>query len=151
MATMLPPSNDVLSRDPFPASTKAYKIGSDPSIRVPFRAIALTDGSVHTVGDTSGPFTDPDVGIDVRAGIAPIREPWIARRGDTETLARPSSVYRVGREAMRELDEIRFPNPRPIRRAKAGGNVSQMHYARRGEITPEMEFVAIREGLEPSF
>ncbi|MDB5028357.1 MAG: thiC [Candidatus Eremiobacteraeota bacterium] len=149
MATMLPPSNDVLSRDPFPASTKVYAEGSDPTIRVPFRAIQLTDGTVHTVGDTSGPFTDPDVGIDVRGGIAPIREPWIARRNDTEILARASSVYRLGREAMPELDEIRFPSPRPIRRARKGGNVSQMHYARRGEITPEMEFIAIREGVDP--
>jgi len=151
MATMLPPSNDVLSRDPFPSSTKVYATGSDPTIRVPFRTIALSDGTVHTVTDTSGPFTDPDVGIDVRGGIAPIREPWIARRDDTETLAKASSVYRLGREAMRELDDIRFPSARAIRRAKSGGNVSQMHYARRGEITPEMEFVAIREGVEPEF
>jgi len=149
MATMLPPSNDVLSREPFPASTKVYAQGSDPTIRVPFRAIQVSDGTVHTVTDTSGPFTDPDVGIDVRGGIAQIREPWIARRADTETLAKPSSVYRIGREAMAELDAIRFPSPRPIRRARAGGNVSQMHYARRGEITPEMEFIAIREGVEP--
>ena len=151
MATMLPPSNDVLSRDPFPASTKVYAQGSDPTIRVPFRAITLSDGTVHTVTDTSGPFTDPDVGIDIRAGIAPIREPWIARRDDTDVLAKPSSVYRLGRDAMPELDAIRFPAPRPIRRARTGGNVSQMHYARRGEITPEMEFVAIRENVEPEF
>jgi len=151
MATMLPPSNDVLSRDPFPASTKVYVEGSDPSIRVPFRAIQLTDGEIHTVHDTSGPFTDPDVGIDVRSGIAAIREPWIARRDDTETLAKPSSIYRLGREAMRELDAIRFPSPRAIRRARRGGNVTQMHYARRGEITPEMEFVALREGLDAEF
>jgi phosphomethylpyrimidine synthase len=126
-----------------------YAPGSDATIRVPFRAVALTDGTIHTLHDTSGPFTDPDVGIEVRAGIAPIREPWIERRADTDVLAKPSSVYRVGREAMRELDAIRFPAPRPIRRACAGANVSQLHYARRGEITPEMEFVAIREGVEP--
>ncbi len=148
MATMLPPSNDAVSRDPFPASTKVYAGGGDPTIRVPFRAIALSDGTVHTVTDTSGPFTDPDVGIDLRAGIAQLREPWIARRADTDTLSKASSVYRLGREAMRELDELRFPSPRPIRRARRGGNVSQMHYARRGEITPEMEFVAIRENCE---
>jgi phosphomethylpyrimidine synthase len=123
--------------------------GSDPTIGVPFRAITLSDGTIHTVTDTSGPFTDPDVGIDLRAGIAPLREPWIARRGDTDTLSKASSIYRLGREAMRELDEIRFPSPRAIRRAKSGGNVSQMHYARRGEITPEMEFVAIRENCTP--
>jgi phosphomethylpyrimidine synthase len=148
---MVPPTNDVLSRDPFPASQKVYVEGSDPTIRVPFRAITLTDGETHTVHDTSGPFTDPDVGIDVRSGIAPIREPWIARRGDTESLAKASSVYRLGREAMHELDEIRFPNVRGIRRARTGGNVSQMHYARRGEITPEMEFVALREGMTPEY
>ncbi|MBV8369936.1 MAG: phosphomethylpyrimidine synthase ThiC [Candidatus Eremiobacteraeota bacterium] len=151
MATMLPPSNDVLSRDPFPASSKVYAVGSDPTIRVPFRAITLSDGEVHTVTDTSGPFTDPDAGIDIRSGIAPVRERWLTRRGDTEVLEKPSSVYRLGREAMRELDAIRFPSPRAIRRARAGGNVSQMHYARRGEITPEMEFVAIREGVEPEY
>jgi phosphomethylpyrimidine synthase len=149
MATILPPSNDVVSRDPFPASTKVYAEGSDPTIRVPFRAIELTDGTIHTVTDTSGPFTDPDVGIDLRAGIAPLRETWIAKRGDTDTLSKASSVYRLGREAMRELDEIRFPSPRAIRRARSGANVSQMHYARRGEITPEMEFVAIRENCTP--
>ncbi len=151
MATMIPPSNDVLSREPFPASSKVYAEGSDPTIRVPFRAIRVTDGTLHTVHDTSGPFTDPDVGIDLRAGIAAIREPWLAKRADTETLGRASSVYRLGREAMSELDEIRFPGTRAIRRARKGGNVSQMHYARRGEITPEMEFVAIREGLAPEY
>src|ERR1700676_5260355 len=114
MATMLPPTNDVLSRDPFPASAKIYVEGSDPSIRVPFRAITLTDGEIHTVHDTSGPFTDPDVGIHGRGGIAPVRERWIVRRDDTEALKRPSSIYRLGREAMRELDAIRFPNARPI-------------------------------------
>jgi phosphomethylpyrimidine synthase len=151
MATMVPPTNDVLSREPFPASTKVYAEGSDPTIRVPFRAIQVSDGTLHTVHDTSGPFTDPDVGIDVRTGIAPVREPWIARRDDTETLAKASSVYRLGREAMHELDDIRYPSSRPIRRARAGGNVSQMHYARRGEITPEMEFVAIRENVTPEY
>ncbi|MBV8750953.1 MAG: phosphomethylpyrimidine synthase ThiC, partial [Candidatus Eremiobacteraeota bacterium] len=148
---MLPPSNDVLSREPFPGSAKAYAQGSDPTIRVPFRAIQLSDGAIHTVTDTSGPYTDPDVGIDIRNGIAPLREPWIARRGDTDVLAKSSSVYRIGREAMPELDAIRFPSPRPIRRAKAGGNVTQMHYARRGVVTPEMEFVGIREGLDPNY
>ena len=150
MATMIPPTNEVLSRQPFPSSMKVYAEGSDPTIRVPFRTIALTDGEIHTVTDTSGPFTDPDVGIDVRSGIAPIREPWLARRDDTEVLAKASSIYRLGREAMPELDAIRFPSPRPIRRARPGANVSQMHYARRGEITPEMEFVALREGVAPA-
>ncbi len=151
MATMLPPTNDVLTRTPFPASQKVYAEGSDPTIRVPFRAIGVSDGTIHTVTDTSGPFTDPAVDIDVREGIAQIREPWLDRRSDTETLHRASSIYRLGREAMPELDGIRFPSPRAIRRAPKGGNVSQMHYARKGIITPEMEFVAIRENVAPEF
>ncbi|HEY6486018.1 MAG TPA: phosphomethylpyrimidine synthase ThiC [Candidatus Cybelea sp.] len=130
---------------------KVYVSGDDPSIRVPRRAIALTDGTVHTVYDTSGAYTDPQSEIDIRLGLATLREPWIAARGDTVELERPSSLYRRGRDAMPELDELRFPAPRRPKRAKPGGNVTQMHYARRGEITPEMEFVALRETLEPDF
>jgi len=147
--TALP--NEAISREPFPGSKKVYAQGSDPSIRVPFRAIALTNGEVHTVYDTSGPFTDPDVAIDVRAGIAPLRQPWIEGRNDTVELAKPSSVYRIGRESMAELDGIRFKSQRLARRAKPGQNVSQMHYARKGIITKEMEYIAIRENCEPSF
>jgi phosphomethylpyrimidine synthase len=149
MDTALP--NEAISREPFPGSRKVYAQGSDPSIRVPFRAIALTNGEVHTVYDTSGPFTDPDVAIDVRAGIAPLRQPWIEERNDTVALAKPSSVYRIGRESMHELDAIRFKAQRPARRAKPGANVTQMRYARQGIITKEMEFIAIRENCEPSF
>jgi phosphomethylpyrimidine synthase len=87
----------------------------------------------------------------VRAGIAPLRQPWIEERNDTVVLAKPSSVYRIGREAMPELDAIRFKAQRPARRAKPGANVSQMHYARAGVITKEMEFIAIRENCEPAF
>jgi phosphomethylpyrimidine synthase len=130
---------------------KRYIQGSDPTIRVPVREIGLTDGSSHTVYDTSGPYTDPSVNLDVRIGLAPLRESWIESRGDTVALDRPTSVYRRGREAMQELDGIRFGGVRTLRRAKPGANVTQMHYARRGEITPEMEFIAIREGIEPSF
>ncbi|HEY1883383.1 MAG TPA: phosphomethylpyrimidine synthase ThiC [Candidatus Cybelea sp.] len=130
---------------------KVYVSGDDPSIRVPRRAIALTDGTVHTVYDTSGPYTDPQSEIDIRGGLATLREPWIAARGDTVDLERPSSLYRRGRDAMPELDELRFPAPRRPKRAKPRGNVTQMHYARRGEITPEMEFVALRETVEPDF
>jgi phosphomethylpyrimidine synthase len=130
---------------------KVYVSGDDPSIRVPRRAIALTDGTVHTVYDTSGPYTDPQSEIDIRRGLATLREPWIAARGDTVDLERPSSLYRRGRDAMPELDELRFPAPRRPKRAKPRGNVTQMHYARRGEITPEMEFVALRETVEPDF
>ncbi len=130
---------------------KTYLEGSDASIRVPVREIALTDGTAHAVYDTSGPYTDASVVTDVRRGLPPLRLGWIEGRGDTQALDRPTSVYRRGREAMAQLDAIRFANARPPRCAKPGANVSQMHYARRGEITPEMEFVAIREGVEPSY
>jgi phosphomethylpyrimidine synthase len=121
------------------------------ALRVPMREILLTNGEAHRVYDTSGPYGDPDIVTDVRLGISPLRESWIEGRADTELLDRPSSIYRRGREAMPELDELRFRATRPVRRAKAGANVSQMHYARRGEITPEMEFVALREAVEPAF
>ncbi|MBV8498296.1 MAG: phosphomethylpyrimidine synthase ThiC [Candidatus Eremiobacteraeota bacterium] len=130
---------------------KVYVSGADPSIRVPRRAIALTDGTIHTVYDTSGPYTDPQATTDFRRGLPPLREAWIEARGDTVRLERPSSIYRRGRDAMPELDALRFPSPRAPRRAKPGANVTQMHYARRGEITPEMEFVALRENVEPDF
>jgi phosphomethylpyrimidine synthase len=128
---------------------KVYVQGSDPSIRVPMREIALTDGTSHTVYDTSGPYSDGAAETDIRAGLLPLRQPWIEARNDTVTLERPTSTYRRGREAMPQLDEVRFPQRPLARRAKPGSNVSQMHYARRGEITPEMEFIAIREGLDP--
>ena len=130
---------------------KIYIAGSDPSIRVPMREIGLTNGETHVVYDTSGPYTDASVVTDVRHGLAALRAPWIAKRGDTVELDRASSIYRLGREAMPELDAIRFTEQRKPRRAKPGANVSQMHYARRGEITSEMEFVAIREGVAPEF
>jgi phosphomethylpyrimidine synthase len=151
MASMITPTNDTITREPFPGSRKVYAIGSQPSIRVPARAIALTNGEIHTVYDTSGPFTDPDVVIDVRAGIDPLRGVWIEGRNDTVELERPSSIYRIARESMRELDELRFRSRRKARSAKPGANVSQMHYARRGEITPEMEFIALREHCTPEF
>ncbi|MEO9171392.1 MAG: phosphomethylpyrimidine synthase ThiC, partial [Candidatus Baltobacteraceae bacterium] len=130
---------------------KVYLEGSDPSVRVPVREIALTDGTSHVVYDTSGPYTDANVAVDVRVGLAPMRESWVVARNDTETLQHPTSLYRRGREAMPELESIRFSGARTVRRAKPGANVSQMHYARKGTITPEMEFVAIREGVEPAF
>jgi phosphomethylpyrimidine synthase len=130
---------------------KVYVSGEDPSIRVPRRAIALTDGTVHTVYDTSGPYTDSESVIDIRCGLTALREPWIAARSDTVQLERPSSLYRRGRDAMPELDELRFPAPRSPKRAGPGANVTQMHYAKRGEVTPEMEFVALRENVAPEF
>ncbi|HEY9181110.1 MAG TPA: phosphomethylpyrimidine synthase ThiC, partial [Candidatus Baltobacteraceae bacterium] len=133
------------------ASRKAYASGSHPSIRVPLREIQLTNGETHTVYDTSGPYTDPHSATDVRTGLDPIRSQWILDRGDTEELDKPTSVYRRGRDAMPELDAVRFEAARKPRRAKAGANVTQMHYARKGVVTPEMEFIAIREGLSPEF
>ncbi len=130
---------------------KVYVGGSDPSIRVPRRAVTLTDGTVHTLYDTSGPYGDPDCATDIRRGLSPLREAWIVQRGDTVELERPSSIYRRGRDAMSELDGLRFPAPPRPRRAKPGANVTQMHYARRGEVTREMEFVALRENVEPDF
>ena len=134
-----------------PASRKSYAVGSHPSIRVPMREIALSDGEKHVVYDTSGPYTDPAATTDVRAGLPPLRQQWILDRNDTEELENPTSLYRRGRDAMPELDAVRFKAARKPRRAKAGGNVTQMHYARKGVITPEMEFIAIREGLSPEF
>jgi len=127
------------------------KVYVDEDLRVPMREIALTDGSTHTVYDTSGPHGDPNVAVDLHAGLAPLRDAWIAQRSDTVELDKPTSVYRRGREAMAELDSVRFANKRKARVAAPGKNVTQMHYARKGMITPEMRFVAIREGCEPEF
>ncbi len=148
---------DAASIQPFPNSRKIYVQGSRPDIRVPMREIALTDtrmesGTAHnpplTVYDTSGPYTDPEVTIDIRKGLPDVRSTWIEERGDTERLPRLTSDYGRQRAAERELDTLRFPRySHKPRRALAGQNVTQMHYARRGIITPEMEFVAIRENL----
>jgi len=130
---------------------KTYAVASDPSIRVPMREIPLTNGECHVVYDTSGPYTDPEATVDIRGGLKPLRSTWIEARGDTEELDKPSSLYRRGRDAMAELDSIRFDGARKPRRAKPGANVSQMYYARKGVVTPEMEFIAIRESVEPEF
>ncbi|MGZ3528348.1 MAG: phosphomethylpyrimidine synthase ThiC [Vulcanimicrobiaceae bacterium] len=132
-------------------SRKIYVGGSDPSIRVPMREISLTNGETHVVYDTSGPYTDPSLTLDVRNGCAALRQAWIEGRNDTVELEKPTSLYRRGREAMAELDEIRFNNTRKARVAKPGANVTQMHYARKGIVTPEMEFIAIREGCTTEF
>jgi phosphomethylpyrimidine synthase len=141
---------------PLPQSRKVFQAGSRPDIRVPFREIAQDDTPTMfggeknppiTVYDTSGPYTDPDAKIDIRAGLAPMRAAWIAERGDTEALPGPSSAYGRERLADPKLAELRFDLQRTPRRARAGANVTQMHYARQGIVTPEMEFVAIRENL----
>jgi phosphomethylpyrimidine synthase len=139
---------------PLPNSRKVYVQGSRPDIRVPMREIAQHDTPASfgaeknpplAVYDTSGPYTDPSVRIDIRAGLPPLRANWIAERGDTEALPGPTSRYGVQRLADPKLAELRFPAQRRPLRAKPGANVTQMHYARRGIVTPEMEFVAIRE------
>ncbi|RKZ92035.1 MAG: phosphomethylpyrimidine synthase ThiC [Candidatus Parabeggiatoa sp. nov. 1] len=146
---------DPISTQPFPNSKKIYITGSSPDIRVPMREITLSEtvleNGTHeinppvTVYDPSGAYTDPNVTIDVRQGLPDVRSNWIEERGDTETLPTVSSRYGQTRLTSPELSTLRFTHPRPPRRAKAGYNVTQMHYARRGIITPEMEFVAIRE------
>ncbi len=141
------------SRQPFPASTKSYLSGAlHPQLRVPVRDIALTNGEQVSVYDTSGPYTDPSVQIDVRQGLPSVRAAWIEARGDSE--------YYVGRQRValddggkRGEEDARVAQlraeaaalQRQPRRAKSGQNVTQMHYAKRGIITPEMEYVALRE------
>jgi len=137
-----------------PNSRKVYVEGSRPDVRVPMREISQSDtpagmGSEKNppiyVYDTSGPYTDPAVKIDIRSGLAPLREKWIVERNDTELLPNLTSAYGRTRAADPKLAELRFNLQRHPRRAKAGMNVSQMHYARKGIITPEMEYIAIRE------
>src|SRR5712691_4877461 len=134
------------------ASRKIYVPGSSSDIRVPMREITLSGGNAPIrLYDTSGPYTDPDALLDVKLGLPALRLPWIVGRGDVEELAGPSSLYRREREEDPALGGIRFASVRRPLRAKAGRRVTQMHYARRGEITPEMAFVAVREGLAPEF
>ncbi|MFO0102111.1 MAG: phosphomethylpyrimidine synthase ThiC [Betaproteobacteria bacterium] len=143
---------------PLPRSRKVYVTGSRPDLRVPMREIAQSDtpsafgaesNPPLSVYDTSGPYTDPQAKIDIRSGLAPLRAGWIDERGDTEELPGPSSRYGVERLGDPRLAELRFNLKRLPRRARGGpngvGNVTQMHYARRGIVTPEMEFMAIRE------
>ncbi|WP_252272571.1 phosphomethylpyrimidine synthase ThiC [Pseudomonas subflava] len=148
---------DQQSIQPFPRSQKIYVQGSRPDIRVPMREISLDvtptafGGEINapvTVYDTSGPYTDPGVQIDVRQGLADVRSAWIEDRGDTEKLPGLSSEFGQRRLNDAELSAMRFAHVRNPRRAKAGANVSQMHYAKKGIITPEMEYVAIRENMK---
>ena len=141
---------------PFPNSEKVYMAGSRPDLRVPFRKITQEDTPSQMgaeknpplyVYDTSGPYTDPCVTIDIRAGLTPIRAAWINERNDTELLTGPSSAFGQTRLNDPKLVALRFNLHRQPRRAKAGKNVTQMHYARQGIITPEMEYIAIRENM----
>ncbi len=150
------PSTARLTTTPFPASRKVYVTGTHPGVRVPMREVSLTptrstngSGAIPnppvTVYDTSGPYTDPNITIDVRRGLPPLRRIWIESRRDTEELPHVTSHYGRMRAADPKLDGLRFGNIRKPLRAKPGHNVTQMHYARKGIITPEMEFIAIRE------
>jgi phosphomethylpyrimidine synthase len=145
---------DEAAIQPLPSSRKVYVSGSRPDLRVPMREIsqAPTPASFGAeanppifVYDTSGPYTDPEARIDIRRGLAPLRLGWIGERGDTEELPGPTSRYGRERLADPELAELRFDLKRRPRRAPGGRAVTQMHYARRGIVTPEMEFIAIRE------
>lgn len=146
-----------LTTAPFPASKKIYIEGSRPDIQVPMREIELdpthlSDGSLEVnppirIYDTSGPYTDPNVEVDVRKGLPKMRQNWILERDDTEILKNPSSKYTQIREQNIALENLRFEGTHQPRIAKAGQNVSQMHYARKGIITPEMEYIAIRENI----
>ena len=139
--------------EPFPNSKKVYAKGSRDDINVPMRQIKLTDtigdlaeknDPIH-VYDTSGPYTDPTKSISYRDGIDSVRSNWIEERGDTEVLDGVSSNFSNERLNNKELDELRFEHLRAPRKAKKGNNVTQMHYAKKGIITPEMEYIAIRE------
>ena len=147
---------DQAATTPLPQSRKVYVTGSRPDIRVPFREIEQDDTPTAfggernpplTVYDTSGPYSDPEARIDIRKGLPALRRAWIEERGDTEELPDLSSAYGRERLADPSLAAMRFELSRKPRRARPGANVTQMHYARRGIVTPEMEFVAIRENL----
>jgi len=144
------------STKPLDGSKKIYIEGSRPDIQVPMREIHLEDTASSfgaernrpiPVYDTSGPYTDPDVEISLLKGLDDVRSVWIEERGDTEALDGPTSDFGQQRQNDPELANLRFEHIRTPRRAKAGKNVSQMHYARQGIITPEMEYIAIRESM----
>jgi len=142
---------------PFPNSAKVYVVGSRPDVRVPMRRIDLDDThSTHgleknapvVVYDTSGPYTDPVVDVNLHRGLPDVRRNWIEERGDTELLDEPSSTYGRERLADTSTSHLRFEHLRRPRRSRSGASVTQMHYARKGIITPEMEYVAIRENAQ---
>ncbi|MCG5534568.1 phosphomethylpyrimidine synthase ThiC [Ectothiorhodospira mobilis] len=139
---------------PFPGSRKIHVTGSRPDLRVPMREVIQAptrtaageeENPPIPIYDTSGPYTDPEVRVDLMQGLPSVRSAWIQERGDTEVLDGPSSRYGRDRAADPQLAHLRFEHIRAPRRARAGANITQMHYARRGIVTPEMEYVAIRE------
>ncbi len=155
--SQVPNEKSKITRDPFPASKKIYISGKQDGVKVAMREISIGDGSKHgeangngltksvVVYDTSGPYTDPNAKIDIYKGLDPLRLKWIKERGDVEELAHISSAYGRMRETDKSIDTIRFKRTRPALRAKTGSNASQMHYAKKGIVTPEMEYIAIRE------
>ena len=157
---IIPSEASQITRDAFPASKKVYVNGTiHPEIKVAMREIELTeskpmfkDGEFSkdenppvTVYDTSGPYTDPSIEIDVKEGIPRIREQWIMDRGDVQQLDEITSEFGKERLYNSELDHLRFDHIKKPLVAKDGANVSQLHYAKKGIITPEMEYIAIRE------
>ena len=147
---------DRSTRTPFTNASKVYVQGSRSDILVPMREIRLSDTLTENgrepnapvrVYDTSGPYSDPAARVDLRAGLPAIRAAWIAERNDTEQLAEVSSTYGKQRQSDLRTAHLRFEHLRAPRRAKAGRNVTQLHYARQGIITPEMEYIAIRENM----
>lgn len=147
---------DQASVAPLPNSKKIYIEGSRPDIQVPMREISLADTPTNmggeknepvTVYDTSGPYSDPNAEIDIRKGLKPIRTAWIEERDDTELLTGFTSEFTNRRMKDLTLDHMRFNLVSAPRKAKPGKNVTQLHYARQGIITPEMEFIAIRENM----
>ncbi|EFH1620830.1 phosphomethylpyrimidine synthase ThiC [Escherichia coli] len=152
---------DTLEGSAFPNSKRIYITGTHPGVRVPMREIQLSptliggskeqpqyeENEAIPVYDTSGPYGDPQIAINVQQGLAKLRQPWIDARGDTEELTVRSSDYTKARLADDGLDELRFSGVLTPKRAKAGRRVTQLHYARKGIITPEMEFIAIRENM----
>lgn len=152
---------DTLEGSVFPNSQRIYIQGSQDDIRVPMREIQLSptligggkenpryeDNEAIPVYDTSGPYGDPDIAIDVHQGLAKLRQPWIDARNDSEPLSHRSSAYTQQRLADDGLDELRFSRLLTPKRAAAGRRVTQLHYARRSLVTPEMEFIALRENM----
>lgn len=142
---------------PLPSSRKIYVQGSRADLRVPMREITVGDTPTEMGGeknppvvvyDTSGPYSDPEASIDLRKGLPPVRAAWIAERGDVEQLEGYTSEFTRRRMKDPTLDPLRFMDERKPLRAKPGNNVSQMHYARQGIVTPEMEYIAIRENMK---
>ncbi|ELO77299.1 TPA: phosphomethylpyrimidine synthase ThiC [Salmonella enterica subsp. enterica serovar Enteritidis] len=152
---------DTLEGTAFPNSKRIYVTGSQHDIRVPMREIQLSptliggskdnpqfeENEAVPVYDTSGPYGDPEVAINVQQGLAKLRQPWIEARADVETLSDRSSAYTRERLTDEGLDALRFTGLLTPKRAKAGHRVTQLHYARQGIVTPEMEFIAIRENM----